>query len=102
MQADELKGIDLSDLDELEKERLAMGQKAFKMIVYGFLGIIVVSGFLASLHLGNLFFFLLIGGVFYLGKTINGLKNELKTKSSWRHRKKLWSKFQRKWRTKFG
>ena len=77
MQADELKGIDLSDLDELEKERLAMGQKAFKMIVYGFLGIIVVSGFLASLHLGNLFFFLLIGGVFYLGKTINGLKNEL-------------------------
>ena len=77
MQADELKGIDLSDLDELEKERLAMGQKAFKMIVYGFLGIIVVSGFLASLHLGNLFFFLLIGGVFYLGKMINGLKNEL-------------------------
>ena len=77
MQADELKGIDLSDLDELEKERLAMGQKAFKMIVYGFLGIIVISGFLASLHLGNLFFFLLIGGVFYLGKTINGLKNEL-------------------------
>ncbi|WP_181000308.1 hypothetical protein [Campylobacter concisus] len=57
MQADELKGLDLSDLDELEKERLAMGQKAFKMIVYGFLGIIVVSGFLASLHLGNLFFF---------------------------------------------
>ena len=80
MQADELKGLDLSDLDELEKERLAMGQKAFKMIVYGFLGIIVVSGFLASLHLGNLFFFLLIGGVFYLGKTINGLKNELITK----------------------
>ena len=30
MQADELKGLDLSDLDELEKERLAMGQKAFK------------------------------------------------------------------------
>ena len=80
MQADELKGIDLSDLDELEKERLAMGQKAFKMIVYGFLGIIVASGFLASLHLGNLFFFLLIGGVFYLGKTINGLKNELVAK----------------------
>ena len=45
MQADELKGIDLSDLVELEKERLAMGQKAFKMIVYGFLGIIVLSGF---------------------------------------------------------
>ena len=80
MQADELKGIDLSDLDELEKERLAMGQKAFKMIVYGFLGIIVATGFLASLHLGNLFFFLLIGGVFYLGKTINGLKNELVAK----------------------
>ncbi|MCA6130787.1 DUF3137 domain-containing protein [Campylobacter concisus] len=80
MQADELKGIDLSDLDELEKERLAMGQKAFKMIAYGFLGIIVATGFLASLHLGNLFFFLLIGGVFYLGKTINGLKNELVAK----------------------
>ena len=77
MQADELKGIDLSDLDELEKERLAMGKKAFKMIVYGFLGIIVISGFLASLHLGNLFFFLLIGGVFYLGTTINELKKEL-------------------------
>ena len=45
MQADELKGIDLSDLDELEKERLAMGQKAFKMIAYGFLGIIVATGF---------------------------------------------------------
>ena len=77
MQADELKGIDLSDLDELEKERLAMGEKAFKMIVYGFLGAIVTGGILASLHLGNLFFFLLIGGVFYLGTTINELKKEL-------------------------
>ena len=77
MQADELKGIDLSDLDELEKERLAMGKKAFKMIVYGFLGAIVTGGILASLHLGNLFFFLLIGGVFYLGKTISELKKEL-------------------------
>ena len=78
MEQNDLKGINYADLEALEQERLNIGKKLSKILFYGLGGVIVGGIFLASIKLGNLFIFLLVGGVVYLGKTTVQLKNEFR------------------------
>ena len=78
MEQNDLKGINYADLEALEQERLNIGKKLSNILFYGLGGVIVGGIFLASIKLGNLFIFLLVGGVVYLGKTTVQLKNEFR------------------------
>ena len=78
MEQNNLKGINYADLEALEQERLNIGKKLSKILFYGIGGAVVGGIFLASIKLGNLFIFLLVGVVGYLGKTTIELKNNFR------------------------
>ena len=78
MEQNNLKGINYADLEALEQERQDIGKKLSKILFYGIGGAVVGGIFLASIKLGNLFIFLLVGVVGYLGKTTIELKNNFR------------------------
>ena len=78
MEQNDLKGINYADLEALEQERQDIGKKLSKILFYGIGGAVVGGIFLASIKLGNLFIFLLVGVVGYLGKTTIELKNNFR------------------------
>lgn len=78
MEQNNLKGINYADLEALEQERQDIGKKLSRILFYGIGGAVVGGIFLASIKLGNLFIFLLVGVVGYLGKTTIELKNNFR------------------------